>query len=500
MKLQPALLSILALFFGTPDGFSQPNPIAPPQNPLLDYVQTHPGKTYLGNYMGGRKVGWDSDEIKIITYQGKPAAQQTQESHFKALFAGQKTISFEKTETIYSLLGDGPILRIHLAREENGIKKSKTLALEGNTYVLQTSFGTDNQRKPAPAPKETLKSQVDFKSWLASDLKPGANFSCITTALEEDDFNITTKFIFRKKLNFPGRGNELFPFVEQITHGAVFKALLDKQGNIIQGRMGKLMELRQENQNSVKDIPEPLADLIDLTAVPLDKALGEARQITMLKLKVQTEDDLPLPQSHRQSLQPLGANTFEILLLRDFLTKEAKPLIDKEKRTFLVPSNSIRSEDTRIKKLSSALIQENDSILEKSRKLSSWVFLNLEKTLASNSDNALEVLSKMKGDCTEHTLLFVSLARSQGIPAREVGGLAYMNNDKDPRMAWHAWAEIHDGRQWITVDPTWNQVLVDGTHWKFSEGQTDMQWLNVLGGIQVKVVEFKSSPAQPKGK
>ena len=111
--------------------------------------------------------------------------------------------------------------------------------------------------------------------------------------------------------------------------------------------------------------------------------------------------------------------------------------------------------------------------------------------MAKNSDNALDVLDKKAGDCTEHTLLFVTLARAIGIPAREVGGIAYMAGEKSPKMGWHAWAEFHDGKQWITADPTWNQILVDGTHIKFSEGSTDLKWLNILGGLTLKVIDFQ---------
>jgi len=109
--------------------------------------------------------------------------------------------------------------------------------------------------------------------------------------------------------------------------------------------------------------------------------------------------------------------------------------------------------------------------------------------MAANASTTLEVLDNMAGDCTEHTLLFVSLARAAGLPAREVGGVAFVNVDDRPLFGWHAWAEVHDGEQWVTVDPTWDELYVDATHVKFSEGD-DMAWLNVLGHVKFKVVKF----------
>jgi hypothetical protein len=79
------------------------------------------------------------------------------------------------------------------------------------------------------------------------------------------------------------------------------------------------------------------------------------------------------------------------------------------------------------------------------------------------------------------------------VPAREVGGLAFGRGEKSdkPLFVWHAWAEVHDGHQWVSVDPTWNQVYVDATHVKMSEGASDLTWTNVVGKLKVKVLAFK---------
>jgi hypothetical protein len=72
-----------------------------------------------------------------------------------------------------------------------------------------------------------------------------------------------------------------------------------------------------------------------------------------------------------------------------------------------------------------------------------------------------------------------------------VGGLADVDGRK-PSFGWHAWAEVHDGHQWVSVDPTWHQVYVDATHLKLSDGERDLAWTNVVGTIKIKVVDFKA--------
>jgi transglutaminase-like putative cysteine protease len=88
-------------------------------------------------------------------------------------------------------------------------------------------------------------------------------------------------------------------------------------------------------------------------------------------------------------------------------------------------------------------------------------------------------------------LLFVALARAAGLPAREVGGVAYVGGD-EPAFGWHAWAEIHDGSQWVAVDPTWGEVYVDATHIKFTEGSEDRSYVNVAGKLKLKVVKVET--------
>src|SRR5690606_4996156 len=82
--------------------------------------------------------------------------------------------------------------------------------------------------------------------------------------------------------------------------------------------------------------------------------------------------------------------------------------------------------------------------------------------------NALEVLENLQGDCTEHSILFIALARAAGLPAREVAGLIYVEGDR-PGFYFHQWATVWVGK-WIDVDPTFDQPLADVTHIKLAEG------------------------------
>jgi transglutaminase-like putative cysteine protease len=67
--------------------------------------------------------------------------------------------------------------------------------------------------------------------------------------------------------------------------------------------------------------------------------------------------------------------------------------------------------------------------------------------------------------CLEFTDLFVAIARSAGIPAREIDGYAFTENMTERPLSLvkdilHAWPEYYDDAQgtWIMVDPTWGNT------------------------------------------
>jgi hypothetical protein len=81
-----------------------------------------------------------------------------------------------------------------------------------------------------------------------------------------------------------------------------------------------------------------------------------------------------------------------------------------------------------------------------------------------NTSSVTEILENRFGDCTEHSQLFVTLARAAGIPAREVTGFVYNGDDEEPALAGHMWAEVQIDGHWIGVDPTWNEIELNRSH------------------------------------
>lgn len=67
--------------------------------------------------------------------------------------------------------------------------------------------------------------------------------------------------------------------------------------------------------------------------------------------------------------------------------------------------------------------------------------------------------------CTEFTDTFIAIARAAGIPAREINGYAFSDNESLQPLSLvtdvlHSWPEYWDAERktWISVDPTWEKT------------------------------------------
>jgi transglutaminase-like putative cysteine protease len=100
------------------------------------------------------------------------------------------------------------------------------------------------------------------------------------------------------------------------------------------------------------------------------------------------------------------------------------------------------------------------------------------------SRDVLSLLDDPRGDCTEFADLLTTLARSLGLPARTVFGLAYADGPP-PAFAYHAWNEIHVAGAWMAVDPTWGQLRLDATHIPLPQDETAALTL-LTGGARLR--------------
>ena len=128
-----------------------------------------------------------------------------------------------------------------------------------------------------------------------------------------------------------------------------------------------------------------------------------------------------------------------------------------------------------LKSLSEKIIGNENDPIEKARLLYTWIGKNIPWTSAleySIIDNIpMYCIQNMRGDCGIKAMLFITLCRYNGIPAKwQSGWYVYPGN-----LNLHDWAEIYfAGIGWVPVDPDFNNQDIAGPDAKtFFFGNTD---------------------------
>lgn len=145
----------------------------------------------------------------------------------------------------------------------------------------------------------------------------------------------------------------------------------------------------------------------------------------------------------------------------------------------------IQATDPRIVRLAREIAGGESDPATVARRLNEWVYGELEKDVTLSIPSALQVLEAREGDCNEHTVLYVALARALGLPARTAAGLVQVGG----RFYYHAWPEVWLGR-WVAADPTLGQFPADASHLRFLVGSLarQVELVRLIGRLRLEVV------------
>lgn len=131
-------------------------------------------------------------------------------------------------------------------------------------------------------------------------------------------------------------------------------------------------------------------------------------------------------------------------------------------------------------------------------RLTEWVYnwVDYEYEYQGLPKSAQWVFENRRGICSSNSNLLISMLRTLGFNAYYAIGYAY--TEETPGTYWgpHGWVEVeHDGMT-ISLDPTWLESPVDGTHIKFanSPGSEYTERAEVLGSNVGLVWKERNDP------
>lgn len=282
-------------------------------------------------------------------------------------------------------------------------------------------------------------------------------------------------------------------WIETSFHDFTARALVLPTGETLrqEGALGLAMvRMSEQDAVAVPEDDEPV-DLIALSAVKLQGALPDARRARVLSLRVRGVDEIP-------AWPPLQVVEGDLARVEVPLWEELPrlPVRDDSEPEWLQATATLPAQHAEIVEQASEIVGDAPDRPEAVRRLVDWVYREVDKVPTIGVPNGLTVLRSRRGDCNEHTALFVSLARAAGIPARIAAGVVYSDRVTDTgAFYYHAWPEVRLGgpTDWVPVDPTFGQAPADATHLKLVEGDLDRQVeiMGYLGKLGLEVVEAR---------
>jgi hypothetical protein len=279
-------------------------------------------------------------------------------------------------------------------------------------------------------------------------------------------------------------GTEVLPngeeayWLERDFGGATTRSLMLPTGETLREQSEMGLSMVRESPEKARSMPasDQVVDVIALSAVRVDKRIGEARSRKVLRLKVLGVEASAL--AHEPPLQVLFENEVEVRV-PDLADLPALPRKNTEPSLTMYTENALflMVDHAEIRSTSQDVLGQISDRKKAVSALNHWIFARLKKVPTVGIPNALEVLRVGQGDCNEHTALFVALARASGIPARTAAGLVYSDRvTGEGAFYYHAWPEVHFGELgWVPVDPTFDQFPADATHIKVVDGGLDKQ-------------------------
>jgi transglutaminase-like putative cysteine protease len=268
------------------------------------------------------------------------------------------------------------------------------------------------------------------------------------------------------------------------------KVLVADDGRILETRVGDGMVIRLEPGETARRID--VVDLFTTLRVPLPAPLPRDVPMTITFALRGLPRGFDLDDTRQRAVPGMDGETLLTVTARDFGGADVPrgkpvPRGDADQATTI----EIDWEHPAIRDLAAAEVASTPGTWAAARKLSRAVYERLDKVYGQSRDRASEILKLGKGDCTEHTRLFVALCRAAGIRAREVKGLVYANYGQGgPGLYWHAWAEVKVGNDWIAVDPTFGQDIADATHVTLGRG-TRQDAIALVGSLKVSRAEAR---------
>jgi hypothetical protein len=452
-------------------------PLLPPER-VSELVRELRVDNWYGFYVAGKKVGYARVWIGPSP-EGAPAP-----------FAAGMEISIHSNDDVRTVVSRSERLHYYEEHppyrliERRDVEVSpdgravRTYIADGvNMIIRQETDGKVVGERRLPRTGETVVAMLAEFGLDATDVVPGQSLSAITFDIDEERDRETVVIVREVREQIVSGVPTRIAVLESQNEGdnVVTEITVASRGVVLLATIGDSMRVVLEEKEVAQSDVEGFGVFSD--AVPVDRKLGDPSSIDSLDLVVSVPAGYELPSTPSQRVTRREDGKLDVALRSipgDLVTAE-----ERLRATSI--TSSIDADNADVVAVAKRVVGDATTARAKVDAIVKWIYRDLDKSLSTNLTVASQVLDKKIGDCTEHTILFVAMARAVGVPAREVSGLIYMG-DRHQTFGWHAWAEVEIDGRWVGVDAAWDETIASAAHILLGV-EYSSDWVSVMGGI-----------------
>ncbi len=331
---------------------------------------------------------------------------------------------------------------------------TETITRTENGYRVHITAGDneDSFEVPADAPV-----YVDAEAFLVPKIRSGEAKAGVTYTLRL--LATRQRKVIESKLIVVGQDDEGPGLkVEEVTFGQRSLWWFAPDGAVMRIRGGDTITTRADHLG-LEDLPRaPAAYPVTLPSdIDLPRLFTGKRMV--VDVVVKTDDTVKPPQIPPNPFtETIETDPGRVRLLLkthdDPAANVALPIDAKGLEEFLKATPLMEVDDPKVKRHARLAVRDAEDARTAAANIADYVFRLLRKGSSDMAEpTALQILEDPGGDCSEHCLLFTTLCRAAGIPARRCSGYVCIGSD----WGGHAWCEIWVGK-WIGADPTTNEI------------------------------------------
>ena len=406
-------------------------------------------------------------------YQGKQVARNKTDivMNFKALGA-DITVEITRVEWI------GPDLTpLHFlsTSNESGLKQIEGRIVDGIAYV-KTTLNGEITASEIPVPPDTISEYTGVASLLTQEsLKMGdkRTFHMFVFDLLKP-VKTDIEVLREETLTYQSEEKQVYVLEQtlDVMNGITAKLWIDANGVNYRTEvplMGlSMVTLKTDKETALGGIEE--VDIVLQTRIlPSGRRPTPKAEYLEAAVKLSTGNIAEVVMSTPRQKLAVNYNGIGVtnpsyklsIRVPSIVAEDCLNLpIQNTEDEFLTASAYIQADHPDIQAKAAEILEDEVNSWDAAEKLCRWVYTSIEeKEMSGGFASSLTALQSLSGDCTEHTVLFIALARAAGIPARICSGIVFAKD----AFYYHFWPEVYVG-QWVQMDPTLGQVIADANH------------------------------------